>query len=335
MADTISILVAGFSVVSAAVLFLAYALFMPLPGKSRLSQLTCGVFVLALANLQFTHFRYFLGGEEPLASANYRFWLFVVPSMFYLFSRSVILPNAPVSPLLLLHLAPLALPFLLPQQIALPTLFLIGTGYSLWLANTIYGLRDRRRQFHFELFFFVTMSVIAVFVLILGFSIPYIDDRVFYLFYSNSIGLAFMLVLAGIVAIPDLLNDLSEAGRVKYASSTLSGVDVEALLARLESLMVDKKIYRDEDLNLSSLATELGVSSHQLSELINSRLGMSFSRYVRAQRVEAAKALLAGNDRQSVLSIGLDTGFKSQSSFYAAFKDITGMSPGDFRKRRG
>lgn len=334
MADTISILVAGFSVISAAVLFFAYALFMPFSGKTWLSQLTCGAFVLALGNLQFTHFLYFLDGSEPLASANYRFWLFVVPSMFYLFSRSVILPNSPAHPLLLVHLAPLALPFFLPQGIALPILFLIGTAYSVWLANTIYGLRDKRRQFRFELFFFIVMSVIAVFVLILGFSIPYIDTRIFYFFYSNSIGLAFMLVIAGIVAIPGLLNDLSEAARIKYAASTLSGIDVEAVLKKLESLMVDEKIYRNEDLNLSLLAAELDISSHQLSELINSRLGLSFSRYIRERRVEAAKTLLLADARQSVLSIGLDTGFKSQSSFYAAFREITGASPGDFRKRR-
>lgn len=334
MAETISILVAGFSVVSAVVLFFAYALFMPFSGKTWLSQLTCGIFVLALANIQFTHFLYFVDGSEPLTSTNYRFWLFVVPSMFYLFSRSVILPNAPAHPLLLLHLAPLALPFLLPQEIALPTLFLIGAGYSVWLANMIFGLRDKRRQFRFELFFFIVMSVIAVFVLILGFSIPYIDDRIFYFFYSNSIGLAFMLVIAGIVAIPGLLNDLSEAARIKYAASTLSAIDVDTALKKLESLMVDEKIYRNEDLNLSLLAGELGISSHQLSELINSHLGMSFSRYIREQRVAAAKALLLANGKQSVLSISLDTGFKSQSSFYAAFKELTGVSPGDFRKRR-
>ncbi len=61
---------------------------------------------------------------------------------------------------------------------------------------------------------------------------------------------------------------------------------------------------------------------------------MSFSRYIREQRVAAAKALLLANGKQSVLSISLDTGFKSQSSFYAAFKELTGVSPGDFRKRR-
>ena len=28
----------------------------------------------------------------------------------------------------------------------------------------------------------------------------------------------------------------------------------------------------------------------------------------------------------------MDTGFRSQSAFYAAFKEVTGQSPGDYRK---
>lgn len=74
------------------------------------------------------------------------------------------------------------------------------------------------------------------------------------------------------------------------------------------------------------------MSSHQLSELINVHFGMGFSRYIREQRVKRAKALLASEPDASILSIGLETGFKSQSNFYAAFKESTGLSPGDYRK---
>ena len=54
---------------------------------------------------------------------------------------------------------------------------------------------------------------------------------------------------------------------------------------------------------------------------------------MRSTRVEAAKKLLVAEPNSSVLSISLETGFKSQSSFYAAFKDITGKSPGAFRTK--
>ena len=149
-------------------------------------------------------------------------------------------------------------------------------------------------------------------------------------------GLRSLLVLAimlvGLVGNPNLISDLCEVARVKYGTSTLGDVDVDACLEKLERLMTKEKAYRNEELSLSSLAAEVGVSSHQLSELVNARLGMGFSRYVRQRRVEAAKALLVSAPSQSVLTVGMDTGFRSQSAFYAAFKEVTGQSPGEWRE---
>ena len=81
------------------------------------------------------------------------------------------------------------------------------------------------------------------------------------------------------------------------------------------------------------LAQALELSAHQMSELINSHFGIGFSRYIREQRVREAKALLRSDHRSSVLSISMMTGFRSQSNFYAAFREITGESPGSYRKR--
>ena len=97
--------------------------------------------------------------------------------------------------------------------------------------------------------------------------------------------------------------------------------------------MLDEKVFQNENLNLGTLAEMLELSSHQLSELINSRFGIGFSRYIREQRVSEAKRLLASDDRSSVLSISLMTGFRSQSNFYAAFREITGEAPGTWRRK--
>jgi transcriptional regulator GlxA family with amidase domain len=111
-------------------------------------------------------------------------------------------------------------------------------------------------------------------------------------------------------------------------------VDVDASLAKLNQLMTGGKAYQNESLTLASLASAVGLSGHQLSELINTRLGVGFSKYVRECRVEAAKILLISAPGRSILSIGMDTGFRSQSAFYAAFKEVTGQSPGDYRRSR-
>jgi AraC-like DNA-binding protein len=332
--DLANIAVAGFAAISAVLLLLAYALLISVPGKSIYSVASCAAMVSALSAIQVGHLLYYVGGPEPLQSFYYRLALFVVPSAFYSFGRWAILPGEAFRPAQLIHLLPIPLLFALPLNVALPILFLIGAGYSIWLGNLVYGLRSQRKQFRFEFLYFAVMSVLAVIVLGLGFAIPYIDDAYFYDFYNNAIGLGVAIMLVALVGNPDLIGDLSEAARAKYGTSTLRDVDVEACLSKLNELMTDGRAYQNESLSLASLASAVGVSSHQLSELINSRLGVGFSRYVRECRVNAAKSLLMSAPGRSILSIGMDTGFRSQSAFYAAFKEVTGQSPGDYRRGR-
>jgi AraC-like DNA-binding protein len=264
----------------------------------------------------------------------YRVALFVAPAAFYSFARWAVLPSEPLRLHMLLHLAPVALIFIPRLEISLPILFMFGAGYSLWLGNLVYGLRDQRKQFRFEFFYFSVISIIALLVLVLGFSIPYIDHDYFYHFYCLSTGLGFAIIVAALIANPNLIADLAEAAQIRYGASTLRDVDVDACLKKLDSIMATSKVYQNENLSLSSLAADLELSSHQLSELVNTRLGVGFSRYIRERRITAAKELLISAPSQSILSISMDTGFRSQSSFYAAFKEVTGQAPGDYRKAR-
>lgn len=332
--DLINIASAGFAIGSALTLLLAYTLLMDVPGKSAYSVASCTALLTALTLIQLGHLSYFMDGVEPLDTFAYRLGMFGAPSTFYFFGRWAILPNERFKPQQLVHLLPIVPLFVLPRGVALPILFLFGAGYSLWLGYVVFGLRSQRKQFKFELAYFTIMSVFAIGVLALGFALPYLEHVYFYVFYNNAIALAFAIIIAALVSNPHLVGDLYEAARVKYGASTLRDVDIDASLAQLDRLMTDKKLYKNEDLSLSSLASEVGLSGHQLSELINTRLGMGFSRYVRECRVKAAQTLLITAPTQSILSISMDTGFRSQSSFYAAFKEVTGQSPGDYRKER-
>jgi AraC-like DNA-binding protein len=138
--------------------------------------------------------------------------------------------------------------------------------------------------------------------------------------------------MTSLIIFPELLNDIAAVATVSYASTSLKGVDIQSSLDKLETLMKTEKLYQNEKLNLSMVADAMELTSHQLSELINVHFGMSFSRYIRSQRIAAAKYLLSSQPQSSILAISLETGFKSQSNFYVAFKEITGQSPGDYRK---
>jgi len=329
---TFTYLIIGFSVFSTAILLFAYLFFLGDMQKTVVGLVACTVLLAALAGLQFEHFQFLQTGNDLFVSRIYVLLLLTTPPAFYFFSREILLPDSTNSISQLVHVLPLMLSIALPADIVAPVAFTIGAGYSIWFARIVYGMRRHVSRFRFEMFFFGMFAVLAVLVLILGVLTPYIDASVFYLAYANFIGIALMLIVAALIIFPELLTDISDAAKLTYASSTLVDIDIDATVERLDRLMNEEKIFQNENLNLTLLAEAMNLSSHQLSELINTRFGLGFSRYIREQRVREAMRILREDAASSVLSISLMTGFKSQSNFYAAFHEITGEAPGSFRK---
>jgi AraC-like DNA-binding protein len=124
-----------------------------------------------------------------------------------------------------------------------------------------------------------------------------------------------------------------EEKQQKYKRSLIRGLSKEKIITRLQELMEEEKIYRQFELKLDTVAAMLLITPHQLSEFINDYVGMNFSNYVNNYRIDEAKQLLAGSPDQSVLSIGLEVGFGSKPSFNTIFKQKTGMTPSEYRKK--
>ncbi len=70
------------------------------------------------------------------------------------------------------------------------------------------------------------------------------------------------------------------------------------------------------------------------SEVINTQLKLKFFDYINQYRVEQVKKDLLDPQKQNLtfLSIGIDAGFNSKSSFNAIFKKHSGKTPSEFRK---
>ncbi|MGR9053465.1 MAG: helix-turn-helix domain-containing protein [Gammaproteobacteria bacterium] len=291
--------------------------------------------IVSLAALQGIHLHFIEGGHGWVFSKAYVALLYCVAPSFYFYSRRLLAGRAGFGFSQLLHAVPVSLGPLMPQSIALPGAFLAGCGYLLWLASVIYGMRGQRRRFKLELLALAGFFAIALAIVVLGFIKPLLSDTDFVAVYSIFIGLAFFAAALTLLRFPAIEAEVAEAARASYAESTLKNVDREAVLRRLDKLMREDKIYTLETLSLGSLAEQLDLTPHQLSELINTELQQGFSQFVRRYRIEEAQRQLLAEPDASVLSIGLSVGFSTQSNFYAAFKEIAGTTPGQFRKYAG
>ncbi|MEX0289089.1 MAG: helix-turn-helix domain-containing protein [Flavobacteriaceae bacterium] len=104
----------------------------------------------------------------------------------------------------------------------------------------------------------------------------------------------------------------------------------KALLYQVELLFNEQQLYKQVSIKSDTVARSLGIPTYQLSQIINDQLGMNFNSYVNKFRVAAAKKMLQSNPEYTIDAIGKECGFKSKSSFYAAFKKETGTTPSKF-----
>lgn len=296
--------------------------------RARLAGL---LLLLVLAGLQLMHFLYLQYTIDLLHDPAYRMLLFSAAPSFYLLARPVLLGSRDAQPIDLLHFLPTLAAGFIPHQAALPLSFALGAGYMVWLARSVWILRHQRHRFRLELALLGGIFMIALAVMLLGFYQPARNELLFFTLYSTAIGLAFLLASTVLVLRPKLPGNIVEAAR-EIRSSTLGRVDCPAALADLQRLMEEERLFLDPDLSLGRLAARMSLGPHQLSELVNSHLGKSLSRYLREYRVAEATRLLLEKPSLPVLAVGMDSGFSSQSNFYEAFREITGMTPGNYRK---
>ena len=94
------------------------------------------------------------------------------------------------------------------------------------------------------------------------------------------------------------------------------------------------KRYLDPTFSLEKLSSEMGIGTSKLSHLINKESGRNFPEYINFLRVEKAKKYLIKSDfsAYTIVAIGLECGFNSKSTFYAAFKKFTNVNPSEFKE---
>jgi len=105
-----------------------------------------------------------------------------------------------------------------------------------------------------------------------------------------------------------------------------------SILQIVQQKVEEQNLYRNSELTLASLAEEVGVSSHYLSETLNQHSGKNFNQFINEYRVaEVCKQLELESERK-LIDLALDAGFSSKSSFNAIFKKLTGKTPSQHRE---
>ena len=101
----------------------------------------------------------------------------------------------------------------------------------------------------------------------------------------------------------------------------------------LVSVMKDHadRMYKSE-VNLTELADTYQKNEKYMGRLFKQEIGVSFSEYKRARRLELAESMILQSD-EKIIDIALECGFNNISYFNRAFKEKYGASPNEYRAK--
>ncbi len=126
------------------------------------------------------------------------------------------------------------------------------------------------------------------------------------------------------------LNSKEKDQTEKYRNSGMTKEVAGELYIKLLSLMEEEKPYLYPKLSLAGLARQLDISPNQLSQIINQEAQVNFHDFINYYRVEEFISRANQNKKFSLLSLALDSGFNSKSSFNTIFKKQKGITPSQY-----
>lgn len=283
---------------------------------------------------------------------------FLVAPLFYFYIRSLTGRKQMIRPMDLFHF----LPFLILLGLTLyqglirgiwelrfvheyyvqTTAIVLHNIIYFWFANRYLkqsGLSIKRLLFPSEHSYYQILQVLlAGFIIIWLVNIQnLIIFKVLKLYqwcpYASSVNCLIPFVFLSILLLSMLIKP-ELAYRYRGNGETLSDARQSRYQQKIAGLMEEKKLYLNPDLSMQELSEELSVPVKHLSYMLNQVFHLNFYDYVNQYRIEASKALLSNpaKSKMTILEIAYEVGFNSKSTFNAAFKKQTGITPSAFRK---
>ncbi len=117
-----------------------------------------------------------------------------------------------------------------------------------------------------------------------------------------------------------------------YIKSKIMDLDIDNVMNNLRQMMENEKAFASEDISLKSVAEELDISPHQLSEIINKNFNKNFNTYLNDFRIEEAKKMLIDEPDRTITSIAVAVGFNTNTAFSSVFSRSEGISPKLYRR---
>lgn len=153
--------------------------------------------------------------------------------------------------------------------------------------------------------------------------------------YPIYVPLAVMIYWLGIKGYLVSQQDNASLKKAATSNSALTAAVIHQTIASLKKAMEEDRLYLNSNLNLNMLAQHTNLTQKIISAVLNQHVHKSFNEFVNEYRVAAfkEKIQLQQMENFTIAGIAYECGFNSQATFQRTFKEATGTSPSEFRKR--
>ncbi len=121
----------------------------------------------------------------------------------------------------------------------------------------------------------------------------------------------------------------------KEMQSSLPEEKLGDIMDELLAYMDRDKPYLNAKLSINEVASQLGCTEMELSQLLNSHMKVNFANFINVYRVKEIKLRLNQENlsKYTLKALSEQCGFNSKTTFYRVFKNVSGMTPMEYCKK--
>lgn len=166
-----------------------------------------------------------------------------------------------------------------------------------------------------------------------------IDDG--YVLYIVS-GLAYGVMSFSLLLFPEILYGIPRNRVEKIIKKEKTKIKIDpkddpfyTVSTTIQKYLDEKKPFLNPEFEMSTIALDLNIPQNQVSYCIKYIMGTKLSHLKADLRIQHTLKLLenGSNSALTIEAIGKQSGFKTRSHFYTAFKEKTGFTPSEYIER--
>ncbi len=211
----------------------------------------------------------------------------------------------------------------------------VGIKIILWLKKHLCKVKEQyssiiHKQLRWSRIFII---LLLIYLLIAPIAVFFFEENLIMNVFLEIYDLVLVYwIVVQVIQQEPVLSIITEEVKEEEIVKIESTKEFETLVNEVTEYIHLSRIFTNTDLTIVDIGNALDIHPKRISNAINSTLEKNFNKYINSFRIENAKSLLKNaNINLSVEGIGMESGFKSKSAFYNAFKKEVGMTPAKYR----